>query len=124
MSNETMPGLDIWLRELKAEPESAGVGMYLSHNGVVRGSSRDGREVVGMELSVDRDGLSSAVEAAREMPGIVQVRAWVNEGHLKVGDDIMYVLVGGDIREHVFDALMALVRTIKTTVVSEVELRP
>jgi molybdopterin synthase catalytic subunit len=77
-----------------------------------------------MELSVDRDGLSSAVEAAREMPGVVQVRAWVNEGHLGVGDDIMYVLVGGDIREHVFDALMALVRTIKTTVVSETELRP
>ena len=124
MSIEPMPGIDAWLRELKAEPASAGVGMYLSHNGVVRAFSRDGREVTGMELSVDRAGLARAIESAREMPGVVQVRAWVNEGHLEVGDDIMYVLVGGDIREHVFDALMNLVRTIKTTVVAETELRP
>lgn len=124
MSIEPMPGIDVWLSELKADPASAGVGMYLSHNGVVRAFSRDGREVTGMELSVDRDLLASAVEEARQMPGIVQVRAWVNEGHLEIGDDIMYVLVGGDIRDNVFDALKSLVKTIKTTVVAETELRP
>ena len=124
MNPEPMPGIDAWLRELKAEPESAGVGMYLSHNGIVRAFSRDGREVTGMELSVDRERLSSAIEEALLMPGIAQVRTWVNEGRLEVGDDIMYVLVGGDIREHVFDALMTLVRTIKTQVVREVEFRP
>jgi molybdopterin synthase catalytic subunit len=57
------------------------------------------------------------------MPGVTFVRAWVNSGHLEVGDDIMYVLVGGDIRENVFDALQTLVRTIKTRVVTENELR-
>jgi hypothetical protein len=36
----------------------------------------------------------------------------------------MCVLVGGDIRENVFEALAALVRMIKTEVVTETELRP
>jgi molybdopterin synthase catalytic subunit len=45
----------------------------------------------------------------------------MNEGILKVGDDIMYVLVGGDIRPHVIDALQALVEEIKTKCVTEIE---
>jgi molybdopterin synthase catalytic subunit len=48
----------------------------------------------------------------------------VNEGELAIGDDIMYVIVGGDIRDNVFEALMALVRMIKTEVVTETEHRP
>lgn len=124
MGSDGRPSLDGWLEELKAEPESARVGMYLSHNGIVRSFSRDGRAVTGMDLSVYRERLDGALAEARVMPGIAQVRAWVNEGRLDVGDDIMYVLVGGDIREHVIDALTALVRTIKTEVVTESELRP
>ena len=123
MSVPERPSLDGWLAEVKHEPGAADAGMYLCHNGVVRSYSRDGRPVVGMELSVDRTRLAELLETAGLMEGVSVVRAWVNEGHLEVGDDIMYVLVGGDIREHVFDALMALVRTIKTTVVAETELR-
>ncbi|MFR7669503.1 MAG: hypothetical protein ACLU0O_00745 [Collinsella sp.] len=37
------------------------------------------------------------------------------------GDDIMLVLIGGDIRPHVVDALQSLVGTIKNECVSEVE---
>ncbi len=64
---------------------------------------------------------AAAVEAARALPGIHYVRLWLNEGELEVGDDIMLVLVGGDIRPHVVDALQALVGTIKNWCVSEVE---
>jgi molybdopterin synthase catalytic subunit len=117
------PSLDLWLREMKASPGAGGVGMYLSHNGVVRSFSRDGRTVTGMDLSMNQELLDTALDDARQMPGITFVRAWVNSGHLEVGDDIMYVLVGGDIRENVFDALQTLVRTIKTRVVTENELR-
>jgi molybdopterin synthase catalytic subunit len=123
MNDHARPSLDAWLQEFKADPAAADVGMFLSHNGVVRSFSRDGREVTGMDLSYDEAGLAAALDAARTLPGITFVRAWVNSGHLEVGDDIMYVLVGGDIREHVFDALQSLVRTIKTTVVAETELR-
>ena len=55
------------------------------------------------------------------MDGIFYVRAWLNEGELAVGDDIMFVLVGGDIRPHVIDALQHLVGRLKSECVSEVE---
>jgi molybdopterin synthase catalytic subunit len=124
MADTTHPSLDAWLAEVKREQTAADVGMYLAHNGVVRSYSRDGRPVTGMELSVDRERLDEAFEKAREMEGVSVVRAWVNEGSLAVGDDIMYVLVGGDIREHVFAALQALVGSIKSGVVTELEKRP
>lgn len=118
------PSLDAWLSEAKRDPDAGNVGMYLCHNGVVRSYSRDGRPVVGMELSVDRIRLEEIVSTARLMQGVSLVRAWVNEGHLEVGDDIMYVLVGGDIRPNVIEALTAVVKMIKTEVVIETELRP
>jgi molybdopterin synthase catalytic subunit len=55
------------------------------------------------------------------MPGIFYIRTWLAEGELEVGDDIMYVLIGGDIRPHVVDALQSLVGTIKNTCVVEQE---
>jgi molybdopterin synthase catalytic subunit len=118
------PSLDEWLAEAKRDESAADVGMYLCHNGVVRSYSRDGRAVVGMELAVDRDRLAEILDSAGLMEGVAVVRAWINEGHLEVGDDIMYVMVGGDIRDNVFDALQALVRMIKTEVVTETEHRP
>ena len=124
MADNKKPSLDAWLAEVKAEPGAADVGMYLCHNGVVRSYSRDGKPVASMELSVDRDMLAEILSTAELMEGVSVVRAWVNEGHLEVGDDIMYVLVGGDIRDHVFEALGALVRMIKSEVVTETEIRP
>jgi len=55
------------------------------------------------------------------MPDIHYVRAWLSEGQLEVGDNIMYVLIGGDIRPHVVDALQVLVGKIKTECVTEIE---
>ena len=116
--------LDAWLAEAKRSADASQVGMYLCHNGVVRSFSRDGRPVSGMELSVDRERLEEILATARLMEGVSIVRAWVNEGRLSVGDDIMYVMVGGDIRDNVVEALVALVRMIKSEVVTETELRP
>ena len=58
---------------------------------------------------------------AYQMDGIYYIKVWLNEGELTVGDDIMYVLIGGDIRPHVVDALQALVGKIKNTCVTETE---
>ena len=122
--NTPRPSFDDWLDELKRDPTAPRIGMYLMHNGVVRATTRDGASAVtGMDLTYDRDTLRAAIAAAEASPGIFAVRVWINEGRLAVGDDIMRVLVGGDIREHVFDALRELVRTIKTTCVKEGELR-
>ena len=39
-----------------------------------------------------------------------------------MGDDIMYVLIGGDIRPNVIDALQKLVGRIKNEMVQEIEI--
>ncbi len=117
------PDVNEWIRAVKSQPDAGGIGMILSHQGVVRGTSRSGELVTGMDLSVDRPRLAEVLAEAATWPGVVAVRAWVNEGSLAVGDDIMKVLVAGDIREHVFDALQRLVALLKTEVVSEVETR-
>lgn len=126
----TAPSLDQWLREAKAAPNARENGMYLFHNGVVRaapkavvrfGEDRT-QDVGGMAFSYDREKLAAAIEAARALPGIFYVRVWLNEGRLAVGDDIMLVLIGGDIRPHVVDALQSLVGEIKNHCVVEKEL--
>ena len=122
--------MDQWLAEAKADPSAADCGMYLVHNGTVRQTARakvrQGAEntqaVTGMSFSYDPEKLEQAVRAAKEMEGIFYVRVWLNEGELTLGDDIMFVLVGGDIRPHVIDALQSLVGTIKNECVIEKEL--
>ncbi len=117
------PSFDAWLDEIKASPEAAGIGMYLMHNGVVRGSARDGSAVTGMDLSYDAERLEGIKAEISARPGVIALRAWVNEGRLAVGDDIMRVLIGGDIRENVFGSLQEFVRLVKTECVREWEMR-
>ncbi len=120
-----MEAVDVskWVEEVKAAPGSAGIGMVLVHHGVVRGTSRSGEPVSGMVLHVDHSRFKKALEQAATWPGVIAVRGWVNEGELAVGDDIMKVLVAGDIREHVFTALQRLVAIVKNEVVRESEVR-
>lgn len=123
------PSMDQWLREAKADSTSSKCGMYLFHNGIVRESAkakvRNGLEntlpVTGMLFSYDAEKVTAATEEARRMPGIYYVRVWLNHGVLQVGDDIMLVLIGGDIRPHVVDALQNLVGNIKNNCVKEEE---
>ncbi len=123
------PSMDQWLKQAKADPEALREGMYLVHNGIVRQTPKaqvrdgihDGSLVKGMMFSFDKDKVDAAVAQTYEMAGVFHVRVWLNEGLLNVGDDIMYVLIGGDIRPHVIDALQFLVETIKTTCVEEIE---
>lgn len=109
------------IARIKARPEASGIGMVLAHQGIVRGSSRAGDPVRGMHLAVDHRRFAEALDEARTWPGVVAVDGWVNEGDLRVGDDIMKVVVAGDIRENVFGALQRLVAAIKSEVVTESE---
>jgi len=74
-----------------------------------------------MEFAYDAAKVEAAVAEAYKMDGIFHVKVWLNEGHLEPGDDIMYVLVGGDIRPHVIDALQFLVGKLKSECVTEME---
>ena len=127
-ARESAPSVDAWLREAKAAQSAGKIGMYLLHNGVVRASARaEAREgmasapVRGMEFSSDRAKVDAAVAEAQALPGISLIKVWLNQGELKTGDDIMYVLIGGDIRPRVVACLEFLVGKIKSECVTEKE---
>lgn len=123
------PSMDQWLKEAKAHESAPKIGMYLVHNGTVRQSAkakvRTGAEdtlpVTGMLFSYDREKVDAIIADTYQMPGIYYIRVWLNEGELALGDDIMYVLVGGDIRPRVIDGLQYLVGRIKNECVVETE---
>ncbi len=123
------PSIDQWLKEAKLDPKAAQCGMFLTHNGVVRVTPkqqvREGVEGLGeitqIEFSYDSAGVDAAVEEALTWPGVYYVRVWLNEGVLTVGESIMYVLIGADIRPNCIDALQRLVGKIKNDLVVEKE---
>ena len=127
--NSDRPSIEDWLKEAKFAETSLQEGMYLIHNGIVRETPKvavregldDGSRVTGMEFSYDAEKVEMAIAETYQMKGIFHVRVWLNEGTLDVGDDIMYLLIGGDIRPHVIDALQFLVERIKTQCVTEIE---
>lgn len=130
-SKKPSPSMDQWLKEAKEDPKSLQSGMYLVHNGVVRVTPKaqvregldDGSTIKGMEFSYDQEKVDALIAQTLEREGIFHVRVWLNEGRLELGDDIMYVLIGGDIRPHVIDALQFLVGKIKNECVVETELK-
>ena len=109
------------VEQVKKHPDFDKAGMILCHNGVVRASSRDGKPVSEVTVRVDRGRLETILAEIKAMTGIVEVLAHVNEGTLKVGEDVMYVVVAGDFRENVFDAMIAAVNQIKADVTSKTE---
>lgn len=125
------PSMDAWLREAKAHESAPKVGMYLTHNGVVRRDARakvrqgaeDTPDVTGMDFDYDEAKVNAVIADTRQLPGIYYVKVWLNRGRLEVGDDIMYVLIGGDIRPRVVEALQYLVGRIKSECVMEKELK-
>lgn len=129
-SKKPSPSIDAWMAEAKAHESAEKIGMYLTHNGIVRKSSKakvrygaeDTQDVVGMLFSYDKEKVAAAIAKTYEMEGIYYVKAWLNEGELTVGDDIMYVLIGGDIRPHVVEALQFLVGILKSECVKETEI--
>ena len=107
--------------QVKQHPRYGEVGMILCHNGVVRGTSRDGTPVAELTVKADRLRLAAILGEMKNRPGIIEVLAEVREGTLLVGDDVMYVAVAGDIRENVFPVLEDTVNTIKREVTKKTE---
>ena len=123
------PSMDQWIKEAKLDPSAPKIGMYLFHNGVVRETARalvrDGdmnaAPVCGMLFSYDEEKVNAAVSDTYKLDGIYYIRTWLNEGKLKVGDVILFVLIGGDTRPHVTAALDYLVGRLKSECVQEIE---
>ena len=125
----TPPSMDAWLQEAKSHESAPKIGMYLTHNGTVRQPAKakvrygeeNTKNVTGMIFSYDEEKVNAVIADTHKMEGIYYIKVWLNKGHLDLGDDIMYVLIGGDIRPRVVDALQYLVSRIKNECVTETE---
>lgn len=102
--------------EIKARPgyeEQA--GMILLHNGTVRAWSRDDRKkVLAVEVKPDEIKIGQICQELGSRPGIFAISAQTNPGLLKPGDDLLYLAVAGDLREHVLPVMSELLNRIKS----------
>jgi len=114
--------LQAMIDQIKRHPEAGNIGMILCHNGVVRATARDGRAVTGLRIQVDHDKLREVIAEKKKTPGIVEILVEINEGRdLVVGDDVMLLVVAGDIRETVISVLTDTLNTIKTVVTQKTQ---
>ncbi len=72
------------------------------------------------KLKRDPDYKLTALKRAPEYIKVI-IKVWLNEGQLAVGDDIIFLLIDGDIRPHVVDAIQLLIGKIKTECVTEIK---
>jgi molybdopterin synthase catalytic subunit len=108
------------LEQIKKHPDYHKAGMILCHNGVVRETSREGDEVTGLEITVDHDRLFRIISEQKKRPGIVEILIHINEGEsLKVGDDVMFLVVAGNIRENVIAVLTDTLNLVKSQVTTK-----
>ena len=110
------------INSIKTHADFDQVGMILCHNGVVRETSRDGRNVSGLRVTVDHQKLDHIVNEQKKKPGIVDIKVEIAENRdLVVGDDVMFLAVAGDIRENVIAVLSETLNLIKSTVTKKTE---
>lgn len=112
------------IAELKSRPDFADhVGMVLIHNGTVRSWSRNDRSTVGaVTVNVDHDHLTALRNEFLQHDGIYDIIVEARSGTLEPGEDLLFIIVAGDIRENVKPVLSDLLDRIKSEAVSKKEL--
>jgi molybdopterin synthase catalytic subunit len=106
--------LNKMIATIKANPNFPNAGMIATHTGIVRAFSRDGSKVESVDVQFDHQKIREILTDIKSRPGIVDVLVDSKSGNLKVGDEIMTVVVAGDIRENVFPALIDAVERLKS----------
>ncbi len=108
---------------LKQEPGfTDNVGMMLVHNGVVRGWSRKDRTpVTSVKITPDMDRIKAICNELSSRPGIFRIMADARGGVLKPGEDVLILIVAGDIRENVKPVLAELLDRVKAEAVLKEE---
>jgi molybdopterin synthase catalytic subunit len=114
------------IAQLKQEPGfTRNVGMVLVHNGVVRGWSREGGAAVGeVDVRPDYRRIEELRAEYEKKPGIFRVLVEAREGKLKPGDDLLFIVVAGDLRENVKPVLAELLDRLKAEAVTKKEIAP
>ena len=106
--------LNTMIQTIKSNPNFHNAGMIASHIGIVRSFSRDGKAVEAIDVEFNHEKIQEILRDIKSWPGIVDILIDSNSGHLKVGDEIMTIVVAGDIRENVFPALVDAVERLNS----------
>jgi len=106
---------------IKNHPDFHKAGMIASHLGIVRSFSRDGKAVSGVDVEFDNEKIEEIIRDIKSRAGIVDILIETNSGHLAVGDEIVAIMVAGDIRENVFPALIDAVNRLKSEAATKKE---
>ena len=113
------------IAEMKKNPEfSRNVGMVLVHNGVVRSWSREDRAPVAqIDVQADLEKIESLRREYETKSGIYKILVEAKSGLLSPGDDLLFIIVAGDLRENVKSVLAELLDRIKSEGVIKKEQR-
>ena len=115
--------IDEMLQAMRAlEGFTDNVGMVLMHNGVVRSWSRQNHDTVtAVEVFPDQERIDAITKDIEAKPGIFKAMAYAHSGALKPGDDLLKLLVAGDVRENVIPALTEYLNRVKAEAVKKRE---
>jgi molybdopterin synthase catalytic subunit len=114
--------LESLIARVKKHPDIARAGMILCHNGIVRNSDRSGENrVTALRVEVNHSEIERIRRWALSRKGIVAVEIEALEGEFQVGQDLLFVVVAGDVRENVFSVMRDTVEMIKARGVSKAE---
>ncbi|MDH3393398.1 MAG: molybdenum cofactor biosynthesis protein MoaE [Desulfobulbaceae bacterium] len=113
------------IAQMKKMPGFAeNVGMVLVHNGVVRAWSRqDKSEVVALEVTPNQQLLQELREEYLKRPGIFDIEILAKHGRFQPGDDLLFIIVAGDLRENVKAVLSELLDRVKAEAISKREIK-
>jgi molybdopterin synthase catalytic subunit len=110
--------LDEIIMELRKNSEISNAGMILTHTGIVRSTTREGRKIKSLEIDPDLSVIEYIVKKNKTLPGIIDIKVWMHEkGVLNIGEVIMHIAIAGDIRENTLDAMSKTLNEIKAEAV-------
>jgi molybdopterin synthase catalytic subunit len=111
------------ISQLKQRPDfTENVGMILTHNGTVRAWSRNDREPVSsLEVQVDQDTVEKLRQEYLSHEGIYEIIIEAHSGTFFPGDDLLFLVVAGDLRENIKPVLSDLLDRIKSEAVIKKE---
>ncbi|HBT97420.1 MAG TPA: molybdenum cofactor biosynthesis protein [Desulfobulbaceae bacterium] len=99
------------------------VGMILIHNGVVRNWSRQGHgTVIALEVHPDLAKIEALRQEYLKRPGIYAIVIEAKEGRFQPGDDLLFIIVAGDIRENIKPVLAELLDRVKAEAITKKEI--
>lgn len=104
------------IQEIKDKANPDNLGMILVHNGVVRATSDSGQRVNKISIDYSESELKKLIEEVERLQPVEKVWVWINTGTLSVGEDVMYVIMGGNKRNELFPIFFDFVDKIKAIV--------